>query len=150
PGRAGGRARRGGGGNRRQRQRERERDEPHRGAAPAPGVAPAVRTRARRRSGRRVLRRTGRAGRPGDRPGGRSGGGSGRRPAHRRGSWNIAPPRAIVSGHTVILALIKTLRPRQWVKNSFVAAPLFFSLRLLDSQSVLRTVAAVALFSLIS
>jgi len=50
----------------------------------------------------------------------------------------------------VILALIKTLRPRQWVKNSFVAAPLFFSLRLLDSQSVLRTVAAVALFSLIS
>ena len=50
----------------------------------------------------------------------------------------------------MILALIKTLRPRQWVKNSFVAAPLFFSLRLLDSQSVLRTVAAVALFSLIS
>jgi decaprenyl-phosphate phosphoribosyltransferase len=61
------------------------------------------------------------------------------------------PPRhAIVLGHTVILALIKTLRPRQWVKNSFVAAPLFFSLRLLDPQSVLRTVAAVALFSLIS
>jgi decaprenyl-phosphate phosphoribosyltransferase len=50
----------------------------------------------------------------------------------------------------VILALIKTLRPRQWVKNSFVAAPLFFSLRLLDGQSVVRTVAAVALFSLIS
>jgi 4-hydroxybenzoate polyprenyltransferase len=50
----------------------------------------------------------------------------------------------------VILALIKTLRPRQWVKNSFVAAPLFFSLRLLDGDSVVRTVAAVALFSLIS
>ena len=50
----------------------------------------------------------------------------------------------------MLLALIKTLRPRQWVKNSFVAAPLFFALRLLDGPSVLRTVAAVALFSLIS
>ncbi|MCX4244489.1 decaprenyl-phosphate phosphoribosyltransferase [Paraliomyxa miuraensis] len=50
----------------------------------------------------------------------------------------------------MLLALIKTLRPKQWVKNSFVAAPLFFSLRLLDPQSVLRTAAAVGLFSLIS
>ncbi len=50
----------------------------------------------------------------------------------------------------MLLALIKTLRPRQWVKNSFVAAPLFFSLRLLEGPSVLRTLAAVALFSLIS
>lgn len=50
----------------------------------------------------------------------------------------------------MILALIRTLRPRQWVKNSFVAAPLFFSLRLLDTTSVQRTIAAVALFSLIS
>jgi decaprenyl-phosphate phosphoribosyltransferase len=50
----------------------------------------------------------------------------------------------------VILALIKTLRPRQWVKNSFVAIPLVFSLRLLESDSVLRTMAAVGLFSLIS
>lgn len=50
----------------------------------------------------------------------------------------------------MILALIRTLRPRQWVKNSFVAAPLFFSLRLLDTHSVQRTFAAVALFSLIS
>lgn len=50
----------------------------------------------------------------------------------------------------MILALIKTLRPQQWVKNLFVAAPLFFALRLLDPDSVLRTAAAVALFSLIS
>lgn len=50
----------------------------------------------------------------------------------------------------MILALIRTLRPKQWVKNSFVAVPLFFSLRLLDPDSVLRTGAAVALFSLIS
>ncbi|MEM9462775.1 MAG: decaprenyl-phosphate phosphoribosyltransferase [Myxococcota bacterium] len=50
----------------------------------------------------------------------------------------------------MILALIRTLRPKQWVKNSFVAVPLFFSLRLLHPDSVLRTGAAVALFSLIS
>lgn len=50
----------------------------------------------------------------------------------------------------MLLALIKTLRPRQWVKNSFVAAPLIFSLRLLEAPSVLRTLAAVVLFSLIS
>jgi decaprenyl-phosphate phosphoribosyltransferase len=50
----------------------------------------------------------------------------------------------------VLVALIRTLRPRQWVKNLFVAAPLFFALRLLDPPSVLRTLAAVVLFSLIS
>jgi 4-hydroxybenzoate polyprenyltransferase len=50
----------------------------------------------------------------------------------------------------VIVALIKTLRPRQWVKNVFVAVPLFFALRLFDQLAVLRTLAAVALFCLIS
>jgi len=50
----------------------------------------------------------------------------------------------------VFVALVKTLRPRQWVKNLFVAAPLFFALRLFDVQAVLRTAAAVALFCLIS
>lgn len=57
---------------------------------------------------------------------------------------------AIVRGPTVILALVRTLRPRQWVKNTFVAIPLVFSLRLLDGDSVLRTAAAVLLFSLVS
>jgi decaprenyl-phosphate phosphoribosyltransferase len=50
----------------------------------------------------------------------------------------------------VLFALIKTLRPQQWVKNLFVAAPLFFSLRLFDIASLLRSGAAVALFCLIS
>ncbi|MBL4688920.1 MAG: UbiA prenyltransferase family protein [Nannocystaceae bacterium] len=49
-----------------------------------------------------------------------------------------------------MLALLKTLRPKQWVKNLFVAVPLFYALRLSDGPSVLRTAAAVALFSLIS
>lgn len=50
----------------------------------------------------------------------------------------------------MLFALIKTLRPQQWVKNLFVAAPLFFSLRLFDTASLLRSAAAVALFCLIS
>lgn len=50
----------------------------------------------------------------------------------------------------MLLALIRTLRPKQWVKNLFVAAPLFFALRLSDADSVIRTGLAVALFSLIS
>jgi 4-hydroxybenzoate polyprenyltransferase len=56
----------------------------------------------------------------------------------------------VTGGFPVISALLKTLRPRQWVKNLFVAVPLFFALRLLDPDSVMRTAAAVALFSLIS
>lgn len=50
----------------------------------------------------------------------------------------------------MIVALIKTLRPRQWVKNLFVAVPLFFALRLFDQVAVARTLAGVALFCLIS
>jgi 4-hydroxybenzoate polyprenyltransferase len=50
----------------------------------------------------------------------------------------------------VFVALVKTLRPRQWVKNLFVAAPLFFALRLFDVEALWRTGAAVALFCLIS
>ncbi len=50
----------------------------------------------------------------------------------------------------MLLTLLRTLRPKQWVKNVFVAAPLFFALRMSDSDSVVRTALAVALFSLIS
>ncbi|MBK6917452.1 MAG: decaprenyl-phosphate phosphoribosyltransferase [Deltaproteobacteria bacterium] len=50
----------------------------------------------------------------------------------------------------MLVALVKTLRPRQWVKNSFVAVPLFFALRLFEATAVARSLAAVALFCLIS
>jgi decaprenyl-phosphate phosphoribosyltransferase len=50
----------------------------------------------------------------------------------------------------LFLAILETCRPRQWVKNAFVAAPLVFSKHLDDVPQALRTLAAVALFCALS
>jgi len=50
----------------------------------------------------------------------------------------------------VLLPLVQTLRPRQWIKNIFVAVPLIFGQRLTDPTSLLTTAGAIALFSLVS
>jgi len=50
----------------------------------------------------------------------------------------------------VLLPLVQTLRPRQWLKNIFVAVPLVFGQKLTDPTSLLTTAGAVALFSLVS
>ncbi len=47
-------------------------------------------------------------------------------------------------------ALVEACRPRQWVKNLFVAAPLVFAKRLADPHQALRALAAVALFCALS
>jgi 4-hydroxybenzoate polyprenyltransferase len=47
-------------------------------------------------------------------------------------------------------ALLRSLRPHQWVKNLFVAAPLVFSRHLLDSAYGWRAAAAVAIFCALS
>jgi 4-hydroxybenzoate polyprenyltransferase len=47
-------------------------------------------------------------------------------------------------------ALIEACRPRQWVKNMFVAAPVVFAKRLNDPRTALRALAAVAIFCAVS
>lgn len=50
----------------------------------------------------------------------------------------------------MIGALLKSLRPHQWVKNLFVVAPLLFSKHLLETDYVLTSALAFLLFSLLS
>jgi decaprenyl-phosphate phosphoribosyltransferase len=50
----------------------------------------------------------------------------------------------------MVVALFKTCRPHQWIKNLFVAAPLVFARRIDDPDAAVRTVIAVACFCLLS
>ncbi|MBK6792421.1 MAG: decaprenyl-phosphate phosphoribosyltransferase [Anaerolineales bacterium] len=50
----------------------------------------------------------------------------------------------------MLIALFKTMRPRQWTKNVFIFAALVFDKQLLVVDSFLRTLAGFALFCLIS
>ena len=45
---------------------------------------------------------------------------------------------------------VKSMRPHQWVKNLFVAAPLVFARLLADRHAALRTAAAFGIFCLLS
>jgi len=49
---------------------------------------------------------------------------------------------------SVVLGLIKLMRPHQWIKNGFVLAPLVFSGEFLNSQSIINALLAVMLFSI--
>jgi 4-hydroxybenzoate polyprenyltransferase len=50
----------------------------------------------------------------------------------------------------MLRAIVRTARPRQWVKNLFVAAPLVFAHHLGDARVTLRALAALALFCALS
>ena len=50
----------------------------------------------------------------------------------------------------VLLGLLRTMRPHQWVKNLFVVAPIFFARELFDTQRAYLTAAAFGLFCMIS
>jgi 4-hydroxybenzoate polyprenyltransferase len=50
----------------------------------------------------------------------------------------------------MITALMASLRPKQWVKNGFVAAPLVFANDLFDADQFARAMLAVAVFCLAS
>lgn len=49
-----------------------------------------------------------------------------------------------------VRAIVVTLRPHQWVKNSFVVAPLVFSKHLFDTGYALRTLGATLAFCALS
>src|SRR5262249_1936453 len=51
---------------------------------------------------------------------------------------------------TTARALIRTLRPRQWVKNVFVGAPLVFARHLADPPDLTRAALAVLAFCALS
>lgn len=50
----------------------------------------------------------------------------------------------------MFLGLLKTLRPKQWIKNAFVGVPLVFGQKLLELDALWRVAAAFALFCLVS
>ncbi|MBI3453350.1 MAG: UbiA prenyltransferase family protein [Rhodospirillales bacterium] len=51
---------------------------------------------------------------------------------------------------STLSALIRLARPRHWVKNAFVAAPLFFTPEAINRQSVGQVALAIAVFCLLS
>lgn len=63
---------------------------------------------------------------------------------------NCRAPPLVVDGVTVFFPLVRALRPKQWVKNSFCLAPLVFSRRALELDSVLEAGIVVAAFSLLA
>jgi len=50
----------------------------------------------------------------------------------------------------MLLALLKTLRPKQWTKNGFVFVPLVFDVKIFQAQPLLRSLAGFVLLCLIS
>lgn len=50
----------------------------------------------------------------------------------------------------MIIALLKTMRPKQWAKNVFVFAPLVFDVKLTDPYYLGRTIAGFVLLCLVS
>jgi 4-hydroxybenzoate polyprenyltransferase len=50
----------------------------------------------------------------------------------------------------VLIPLIKTLRPKQWIKNGFVFVPLIFDVKLFQTEPFSRTLAGFVMLCLIS
>lgn len=55
---------------------------------------------------------------------------------------------SVSANQSVLLGLFKLMRPRQWIKNGFVFAPLMFTGLFLDMIAVSQTLMAFILFSL--
>jgi 4-hydroxybenzoate polyprenyltransferase len=57
---------------------------------------------------------------------------------------------AVTARRVSVGAVVRLLRPRQWIKNGFVLAPLIFSGQFVHVQAVAEAVAAMALFCVAS
>lgn len=62
----------------------------------------------------------------------------------------MSSPSHDSTGRNSLVAILRTMRPHQWVKNLFVLAPLFFSQAFWDWTLLLKGVAAALLFSLMA
>jgi 4-hydroxybenzoate polyprenyltransferase len=51
---------------------------------------------------------------------------------------------------SILIALFKTMRPKQWVKNTVIYAPLVFDRQLTHGEAFLRTTAGFAIFCALS
>jgi decaprenyl-phosphate phosphoribosyltransferase len=60
------------------------------------------------------------------------------------------PPAVAVSPRLRLAAVLRLLRPRQWIKNVFVLAPLLFAQRFHDPRSVSEALQAMVIFTLAS
>jgi hypothetical protein len=77
---------------------------------------------------------------------------------HQSGHWaeagnrdrNITQPLPLTEEKKLLLALLQTMRPRQWTKNTFVFVALIFDSKLFDLTSVLHTLYAFILLCLMS
>ncbi len=58
--------------------------------------------------------------------------------------------RILLEVNSVLVELVKTMRPKQWIKSIFVFAPLVFDVKLFDMNYLARTVAGFALLCAIS
>lgn len=61
-----------------------------------------------------------------------------------------APPEKAVARQPVARALFRAMRPKQWAKNVFIFAGLFFDGKAFQARELLLTVAAFLLFCLVS
>src|SRR5688572_1206991 len=61
-----------------------------------------------------------------------------------------ASERATEARATGIIDWIRLLRPKQWVKNAFVLAPLLFSGRATDPNAIVASLGTLALFCLLA
>jgi 4-hydroxybenzoate polyprenyltransferase len=62
----------------------------------------------------------------------------------------IEPLRRDWEDLSVIVGLVKTMRPKQWLKNAFVFSPLIFDVKLFQLRFLLPTIAGFVLLCLVS